>query len=1099
MKRLLFLLILLCGSIHTLYAQEVRTINGRVTDAEGLPLIGASVFISPDEESAKDYKPQGTVTDYDGNFLYTFPQSVHKLVVSYIGFQAQTINLSPDKSVYNVRLQEDTQTFSEVVVTGYQKIEKRKVTSAVNTVKVDELKQIAVPTVDQLLAGQATGVSITPVSGAPGEQAQIRIRGTATLNGNREPLWVLDGIPLEGNDIPTDINSQEVLDQLRYSSIAGLNPADIEDITILKDAAATAIYGARAANGVIVITSKRGKEGRMTVNFNSGVFFTSRPDAARLHLLDANQKVDLELSLLSNPHHRYRSDNGDVARLINEAGATDLFKEKGFGALPGDLQGRINALRSQSTDWFREIYAPTVNQQYGLSLRGGSEKAKYYISGGYYDEKGTTKGTSFTRYNLTSNTDFDITSKVTLSLSLFANRSDKSTYLTEGVWANPQRYTRNANPYRRIYNADGSYVYDPDVKVSSEQSIRFNYAEEMKNTSYDLTNQSFKSVADLSWKPLQELTFTSQFGLQFENGSTEKFGDKDSFYSRYYRQRFIFKDESVLPEGGIIQNWNSNFFQYNWKNQAFYHKVFDHKHDVDLMAGTEMRRNYSTMVHTKGFGFDRNSMSTKPVVFPEGYSSVDSPMLMPYLKQYYENAFVSFFTTASYTLADKYTFFGSLRYDGSNLFGVDPQYRYLPIWSVSGAWNIGREDFIQKLGWVYDAKVRASYGIQGNVDRQTSPFVKGEWKNVTIFPRVTEPKITVLNPPNRNLRWEKTATTNLGADISLLQSRVNLSFDYYYRKSTDLISQKKIPQENGFDVLSINFGSVENKGWELSLNTTNISTKDWTWTTNFNISRNKSLVLEYNAGEMDFTPTIEGHSVNALFAIPTAGLDKDGLMQFRAKDGSVKSLKEYYHLTKNVWGTYSTSLSSEEFRDLFIYIGDRDPKLYGGFSSTLRYRDFDFTLSSNFFLHKMVQRQAPYRPTSFDPAFNATAEVFKIWSPDNPEGIYPRILGGEQSGSDGSIAYNWINGQDPSSSYALYDIWYKDMSYWRINSLRLGYTLYGDKLKTKWFRSLKLTVEARNPFVVSTDYAGYFDPESYGNIYSQPMARTISFGLNATF
>lgn len=1100
MNRILTLLLPLSLFLCTGWAQEVRTISGRVTDTDGEPLVGATIFIATDQPEANTYKPQGTVTDYDGNYLYTLPKSVKRLIVSYVGFTSHTIMLSTDKKTYNVTLTEDTHTIKEIVVTGYQKIEKRKITSAVTTVKADDLKQIAVPSVDQLLSGQVTGVAITPLSGAPGEQSSIRIRGTATLTGNSNPLWVLDGIPLEGDEVPKDVSSQEVLDNLRYSSIAGLNPSDIENITILKDAAATAIYGARAANGVIVITSKRGKEGRMKVNFNSGVFFTSRPNAHRLNLLNASQKVDLELGLLANPEHVYRSKGGDVARLIDSAGETELFKEKGFGALSPKTQQKINALRGQTTDWFGEIYAPTLNQQYSLSISGGSGSARYYLSGGYYDEKGTTKGTSFTRYNVTSNTDFDLSRTIKLSVSLFGNQSRKGSYLTEGTYANPQRYTRKVNPYRSLYNAQKEYLYDPDVIITDGKPIAFNYAEEMNNTSYHLKNQSAKSVFDLTWKPFSVLSLSTQFGLQFENNHTEKFGDKESFYTRYYRQRFSKKGESILPEGGVIQNWHSQFFQYNWKNQAFYHQVWNQKHDIDLMAGIETRRNSLTEVHTKGFGFDPNSMSTKPIEFPEGYTNRNSPMLRQYQKQYFENAFVSFFSTASYTYDDKYTFFGSLRYDGSNLFGVDPKYKYLPLWSVSAAWNIGREDFVRNhLAWVYDAKVRASYGIQGNVDRNTSPFVKGEWKNSSFFPKVYEPSIIVLSPPNQNLRWEKTTTSNVGLDLALLKNRVSLSMDYYYRLSTDLISQKKIPQENGFDVVNVNWGRVQNKGWEVALNTTNISTPEWTWSTAFNISHNRSLVLEYNASEMDFTPTIEGHPVNAAFAIPTAGVDKEGLMQFRGKDGSPKSFTDFYRLTRGAWGVPQSEYSTNEFRELFEYIGDRDPKLYGGFSSTLRYKDFDFGITSNFFIDKLVQRQVPYIPTAVDPSTNYTTEIFHVWSPENTQGSYPRILSNSAPDTPAGFAYQWINGADPSSSYHMYDIWYKKMSYWRFNSIRLGYTFTSEKWHTNWFSTLRLSLEARNPFVLSTSYDGYFDPETYGNIYAQPQARTVSLGVSVSF
>ena len=406
---------------------NVRTIQGQVTDAgTGESLIGATVFINPEDSAGKGFEPQGTVTDYDGNYLLKIPVGVKSVIVSYIGYVSQTIAIEPGKGVYNISLEEDRETLDELVVTGYQKIEKRKLTSSVETISADKVTQVAVPSVDQMLAGQIAGVVVDPSSGGPGSAGSIRIRGTVSLTGNSEPLWVLDGIPLSGDQVPGGVDaSQDISDQLHNTSIAGLNPSDIESITILKDAAATAIYGARAANGVIVITSKRGKEGKMVVNFRGDVFATRRPNADRLNLLTADQKVDLELGLLRNPLHTYRSEYGDVARIIKEHGLTEGYIAQGPSALTPEATAAINALRGRGTDWFAEVYEPTVNQQYSLSLSGGSDKTRYYLSAGYYTEDGTTKGTSFDRYNLTSNIDFRPIESLTSRLSLFLNQTDR--------------------------------------------------------------------------------------------------------------------------------------------------------------------------------------------------------------------------------------------------------------------------------------------------------------------------------------------------------------------------------------------------------------------------------------------------------------------------------------------------------------------------------------------------------------------------------------------------------------------------------------------------------------------------------------------------
>lgn len=670
-KYTLFLLVQLFAL--TVFAQNVRTIKGRVIDSTTKePMIGATVFISPDNTDAADYSPQGVITDYDGNFLFTLPTSVETIIISYIGYNSESVQLT-EKDTYNIALQEDATLLSDVVVTGYQRIERRKLTSSVSRVEAEDIMQVGAPNVDQLLTGQIAGLVSTPASGAPGSASKIRIRGTVSLSGSSDPLWVLDGIPLEGNEVPSDYQAQENIDNLTNVSIAGLNPNDIKDITILKDAAATAIYGARAANGVIVITTKKGREGKMRINFSSDLFYTQKPKFSRLNLMNASEKVDLEMSLLQNPFHNYRSENGEVSRILSNLGETDAFIANGFSAISNQAQEQINALRTQGTDWFNQVYRSTLNQQYGLSLSGGSNVANYYFSAGYYTEEGTTKGTSFDRFNVTMNTDFNITSKLKFSVGLFANQNDRDTYVVNGTYTNAQNYTRRVNPYLNAYDEEGNYVYDPDLMNTSDLPIPFNYIEEQNNSSYTLKSQSLKSIFELNYEPIKSLRLSSQLGLQLENNAAEKFGQAETFFTRQYRASYRYRGESVLPEGGIIQNWEDRMFQYNWRNQAFYQQSFADRHDIDVMVGMELRRNDFTEIHTKGFGFDENSMTTKPVIFPEGYSGTHSLGLRQYTKRFVENAFASFFSTASYTLDGKYTVFGSIRYDGSDLFGVDPK------------------------------------------------------------------------------------------------------------------------------------------------------------------------------------------------------------------------------------------------------------------------------------------------------------------------------------------------------------------------------------------------------------------------------------------
>lgn len=1094
-----FLLFFIQLLVISVFAQNTRTIKGRVIDSKTKePMIGATVFLSPDEKGFSDYNPQGVVTDYDGNYLFPIPASVKTIIVSYVGYTAQTVTLSSGDT-YNISLDEDANLLSDVIVTGYQRIERRKLTSSVSRVDAEDIIQVGAPSVDQLLSGQIAGVVSSPTTGAPGAASKIRIRGTVSLSGSSDPLWVLDGIPLEGNDIPKDFSDSDNIDNLSNVSIAGLNPNDIQDITILKDAAATAIYGARAANGVIVVTTKKGKSGKMRINFTSDLFHTFKPQFDRLNLMNADQKVNFELGLAQNPYHTYRSENGEVSRILDKTGQLNSLIQNGFSGISADAQSQINALRNQGADWFNEIYRSVVNQQYGLSLSGGSDIANYYFSTGYYTEQGTTKGTSFDRFNVTLNTDFKISSKLKFGVGLFANQNDRKSYLVNGTYTNPQNYTRRVNPYLNVYDDNGKYIYDPDLMNTSDLPIPFNYIEEQTNSEYFLTSQSLKSIFDVEYKLFPSTRITSQLGLQLENSSTEKYGDANTFFTRQYRESNKYRGQSVLPEGGIIQNWNDKLFQYNWRNQIFFQKRFAQRHDVDMMVGMEMRKNNYTEIHTKGFGFDPNSMTTKPVVFPEGFSGIHSSQLNPYSKRFIENAFLSYFATASYTLDDKYTLFGSLRYDGSDLFGVDPKYRYLPLWSISGAWNASREEFLEDVDWLSNLKLRASYGLQGNIDKETSPFVKGTWNTTGFFPGQSIPSINVLSPPNKYLRWEKTSTSNIGFDFGVLNGRINMSFDAYSRLSQDLINSKQIPHENGFNYVNLNWAEVSNKGWEIFLSTHNIKGKDFNWHTDFNISQNTSKVNKINTPDNDWFPSREGYPVNALFGIKTAGLDEDGLMQFYNKEGDIVSMKEFYNLEVGMWGDVVTNHSVADFRELFTYMGDMDPKFTGGFNNRFKYKNLDLSITTSFFLDRTVRVTPFYNPTQVDPGINYTTNMNNVWSEDNKSGTYPRILGRNTGNEMADIAYNWIDSYDPSRSFNYYDIWMKSLSYMRISNIRLGYTLGENILKSKHISSLRFNIEARNPFVFGSSYKGYFDPETYGNIYSQPMPKTISFGINATF
>ena len=1119
MKKFLTLFVLVCPLFAL--AQQTRQISGQVLDrADGAPLVGATVFIAPEETQAKDYNPQGTIAYEQGRFAFKLPVSVKKVVVSYLGYEAQTLDIS-GKNNFTIYLSASENKVDAVVVTGYQRIEKRKLTSSISNVKMSDISRDGVASVDEMLSGSIAGLVSTPTTGGPGAASKIKIRSTVTLNGNTDPLWVLDGMPLEGNDIPSDWSSKENIDNLYNMSIAGLNPSDIEDITILKDAAATAIYGARAANGVIIITTKKGARNQATrVNVSASLFVTDRPNLEKLNLMNASQKVDLELGLAANGTLDYMKNMGGVARILDKAGERGLLINGGsFSSLSPETQAQINALRKNGTDWGKEIYRVALNQQYSISLSGGGNKASYYFSGGYYNEQGTTVGTGFERLNLTLKTDYDLLKNLRFGASVFVGQNKNDSYLSDtDVFTNPSRYTRSVNPYLNAYNADGSYIYDPDMtyNLGNEETILdFNYLEERARTEYTLKTRSIKTIFDLDYTPVKGLKLYTQFGLQVDNSMTEKMAQENTYFTRKYNHKSRYDGESFLPQGGIIQNWNGDLSQYNWKAQAEYSGTYGGKHELDLMAGLEMRGVTSTTIHTKGFGYDHKTMTSKPVNFPDGSKYVDDKNYQQYLKSFYENRYLSYFFTGSYTYDSRYTFFGSMRYDGTNLFGVDPKYKFNPMWSVSGAWSINREKFLRDARWLDNLRLRASYGVQGNIDRTTSPYILGTWANTTIG-NVNEDRIDVTSPPNQNLRWETTYSWNTALDFSAFENRLGFTFELYGRSSENLITTRTIPSETGFTSTSSNYGEISSRGVEFTLNTVNIRTQNFRWETQINLAHNTDKVEKIRIDDDSWTPSVQGYSSSALFTIKTAGLDEYGIPMFW-KDGEKVSLQEFVNFRLEdpygiAWYSPAMDISQKDVRSRLTYSGSMNPSVTGGFNNRFYFHNFDLAISCNFVFGQNVMRSPFYNPTAVNPGQNYTTDMLQVWSPSNPSGRYPAIVGNMQA--DGSEWSEWAENPDPyrvmrwimanyppseTSFFNNLDIWQKKMNYFRVNSIRLGYA-FPEKITRKLHMSgLRVHFEARNPFVIATNYDGYFDPETYGNIYAQPIARTYSVGLNITF
>lgn len=1101
MKRHVFILLLSFAGVLTSAFAASRQVQGVVISSEdNMPLVGASVYIKAEDLSKDGNSPTitGVITDIDGKFNISVPEGVTRLFCSYVGHEVQELKLVPGKDQYEITLFPSAQMLDAVVVTGYQTVERRKLTAAVGKLNISDETIGAVKSIDQALAGQIAGLSVTSTSGAPGAPTKIRIRGTSSLNGTQDPLWVLDGIPLEGTDVPQS-NVLNDVSNIQQSSIAGLNPADIENITVLKDAAATAIYGARAANGVIVITTKKGKVGKPVINFSSKFTYMPTLSTNRLNMLNSQEKVDLELELLRS-NFAYGDNKGGVSKIISGYGLTDAYKKGGWSALTPEAQTDISRLRNTETDWGDILFRDAFNQEYSLSLSGGNERVTYYTSIGYYQENGNVKGVGLDRLNIVAKTSYKVNRMLKFGVSLFVNRRNNKTYLTDTYGlVNPVYYSRKANPYYQPFDVNGNYVYDFDVQNNSDTDLGFNIFEERKNTSNEETINALSSIFDAELRFNDKLKFTTQLGLQLDKASKEQIADKESFSMRIIRKNSKYWDSAsqsnkyFIPDGGVHKAYENTNSQITWKAMGEYRDSFNDIHELEVMVGTELRKTWYETLFSAGYGFDRQTLTTKPVVFPDEDRARQFPL---HQKTYKENAYVSFFSTASYSLMNRYTFGGSIRFDGSDLFGVDKKYRYLPLYSVSGLWRLSNEPFMQGTRkWMDNLAFRVSYGIQGNIDKNTSPFLLGKYIVDNILPGGSEHMIDINSAPNKKLRWEKTQSVNVGLDFSVLNQALNLSVDYYYRKGTDLIGKQMLPLETGFVSTNINWASMVNKGVEVSLSTRNVATKNFSWYTNLNFAYNNNKVLREAIPEAQTIPGREGYPVDAIFAIKTAGLDEEGYPLFYDKEGEKVTLKELYRL-QDPFGlgfTVNSDVTPAEERSFYSYIGSQDTPYTGGLINTFSYKNWELTANLSFNLGGYVRTTPSYNFINFDRGQNVNSDILDRWTPENTDGRLPALITSEKRADE----YYWYD--QKSEIYKNLDIWVKKLNYFRLQNLRLGYRLPEKMTKSLGMGSASVAIEGRNLLVFGSSYKNFLDPESMYNPYAPPIPKSITFSLNLNF
>ena len=653
------------------------------------------------------------------------------------------------------------------------------------------------------------------------------------------------------------------------------------------------------------------------------------------------------------------------------------------------------------------------------------------------------------------------------------------------------------NPYFYPYDAEHNYQYDYDILPGDEPDLKrgFNIFEERENTDNETIISSFNSIFDTELRFNDQWKLSSQVGIQWDQSSQEQYVGENTFNMRNIREDSSYdENQYIVPKGGMHTVNNATTSQITWKVQGEYKNTFNDIHDIQIMAGSEIRKNWYNTQFTAGYGYDPKTLTTKPLNIR---NDKDAEKYKLHTKTYQENAFASFYTTGSYSFMSRYTIGGSVRMDGSDLFGVDKKYRYLPIYSISGMWRASNEPFIQRSKWIDNLAIRLSYGLQGNIDKTTSPFLVGSYDNVGLLPGYDkEQTIQIEGAPNSKLRWEKTASYNLGLDFSVLNQAINLSVDYYYRKGTDLIGKKLLPLENGFETMTINWASMENKGVEINLQTRNITTKKFSWYTTFNFAYNQNKVLKINTPDSQETPSLEGYPVGAIFTLKTDGIDSEtGRIRVKAKNGKSMFLEDLYKVAIDEWGIgiYTPQVSTLEEREFYSYIGTSDAPYTGGFMNTFNYKSWELNLNFSYNFGAYVKTTPSYSLTKFDASRNTNRDILDRWTPENKNGKFPAILTAASNPAEYSLLF------DQPRIYNSLDIWVKKLNYIRLQNIRLAYQLPSKLLNRININGATVAVEARNLFVFGSSYKNYLDPESMGNLYATPIAKSVTFNLSLNF
>ena len=1009
--------------------QENRKITGVVLDESNLPIPGASIFVAATTIA--------TSTDFDGKFTINVPVNTTILSVSYIGFETKEINIENQTEI-KVMLFESASQLDEVVVIGYGTQRKTDLTGAVGSIKSRDLMQRPAINVEQSLAGKIAGVNVSTNSGRPGGRTSISIRGFSSINATNDPLYVVDGI------VWTD-------------GISNLNPNDVESIDVLKDASSTAIYGTRGSNGVIIVTTKRGTKNSSQIRYDTYFSVNQLPASRNLDVLNSKQWLSLEEEVYKNAS-KFDAVGYKSGKYINPV-------EKRKAYLVGNTLGNRELFTLDSNgipqpiydiDWSKQVFRKSYSQNHNLAFSGGNDRTNYGFYLGYADDNGIIKESFQKKYNVRAVIDQQMKDWLKIGVTLSYVRKNEGGVNDSNGSYNVIRNVVEMVPFIPYKYADGTYGFGGDYAGLEKLD---NPLSEVYENNILFNSNSFNGSSYANFKIFKGLEFTSTFGSNISN-------DINTNFSSSKLQGGTRKNTAQISSN------ESRFWQLS--NRFNYNRKFNNNHTINALLGTEKQK------------FNVLSWNAATTSMPDDYYSFfnlgagATPVSPSSSTNSYQME--SYFGRVNYILKDKYLFTLTGRFDGSSRFGKNNQFAFFP--SAAAAWRLSEEDFLKNNPTISNLKLRASYGITGNSEIGSYRSLANLSTSAYIFGNARASGSAIGRLANPDLQWEKTAQYDAGLEIGLFDDRINLVADIYYKKTSDLLLDAPIPASSGYSIVTKNIGNMENKGLDLTINTTNIKSENFSWTTSFNISFLKNKITALGENNEDITYGFKegqilrvGQSVGSIFGYVRDGIystdEAAQALAFGKLPGDVK-IRDFNH----------DGIINAKDR---VIIGKGIPDFYGTFANTFSYKKFDLIVELQYSKGNEIFNNTRNSSEGRFGIANNYSTVLDSWSPTNQDAILEQV-------------------RPTGYSYFMDTRKLSDGSFIRGKNISLGYTLAPILTKKLGLSSLRMYASVQNFFVI-TKYFGY-DPElnNYNTAFSQgitysnyPKPKTYMYGLSISF